>query len=78
MAALIDDLQQILQHVTDELATEVSREQQHLMLMQDQVMARVFLNQLKKATWLAVSQGRGILYERSMDGALLFCYFKNA
>ena len=31
------DLQQILQHVTDELATEVSREQQHLMLMQSQV-----------------------------------------
>ena len=31
------DLQQVLQHVTDELATEVNREQQHLMLMQSQV-----------------------------------------
>ena len=34
---LAGDLQQILQHVTDELATEVNREQQHLMLMQSQV-----------------------------------------
>ncbi len=37
MASLAGELQKILQHVTDELATEVNREQQHLILMQDQV-----------------------------------------
>ena len=37
MGGVTGDLQQILQHVTDELATEVNREQQHLMLMQSQV-----------------------------------------
>lgn len=36
MASLAGELQKILQHVTDELATEVNREQQHLILMQDQ------------------------------------------
>lgn len=40
MASLAGELQKILQHVTDELATEVNREQQHLILMQDQ--ARLF------------------------------------
>ena len=41
MARLASELQQTLQHVTEELATEVNREQQHLMHMQDQVQETV-------------------------------------
>ena len=37
MKELAEEMQNALQHISDELATEVAREQQHLMLMQDQV-----------------------------------------
>lgn len=37
MRELAEEMQNALQHISDELATEVAREQQHLMLMQDQV-----------------------------------------
>ena len=37
MKDLAEEMQNALQHISDELATEVGREQQHLMLMQDQV-----------------------------------------
>ena len=36
LGALESKLEALLQHVSDELATEVSREQNHLILMQDQ------------------------------------------
>jgi len=39
MKDLAEEMQSALQHISDELATEVTREQQHLMLMQDQVQA---------------------------------------
>ena len=39
MKDLAEEMQSALQHISDELATEVAREQQHLMLMQDQVQA---------------------------------------